>query len=154
MTAQRLIEGVEGSEPTTNREDSEGFDWAELERLMGEDELEPIEYQRLAFALGRILRWVILGNAAGRSAGNSGRSKDRRHVIADRVLALAWTINPEIFDGRPSLRTLAKRYGVHMSVASRTARRATADFGLQNREQIEMRKRTKQELSPEEIRRN
>lgn len=149
MTSQRLIESAEGSEATTLDERSEPFDWNALDRALGEAELGPIEYERLQFALRRILGWLI-GNENTGAAGNAGR----KDLIAGRVVGLAWATSPELFDERPSLRNLAAQLKISKSSLSRAAAQATADFGLQNREQIETRKRTRRELSPDEIRRN
>lgn len=89
------------NDPTDER--SVPFDWEGLEHAMGEAELGPIEYERLALAMGRVLRWLVFTNPGER---------DRQRIIARRVLALAWTTDPGIFDDCPSLKQAAKRAGI------------------------------------------
>jgi hypothetical protein len=147
---QRLTEAETGAQPRLTKEPAAAFDWDELDRLLGEDELEPIEYERLAFALGRILRWLT-----GSRCGEAG-SKKLDKVILTRLLALCWATNPELFEGRPSLRALARTHRINKSSLSYQAAKASADFGMQNREQIETRKRTKKlpRLTPKQLAQN
>ncbi len=118
---------AEPSDPTDVR--SVGFDWEGLEHALGEDELGPVEYQRLAFALGRVLRWLVLPKTNGKG------TRQQQRVIALRAIALAWTIDPRMFDDTPSLRSLAKRSGVTYDTLQHHSGGASDRFGVVNRYQ-------------------
>ena len=134
FTAQRLIENGGGSEATTLHEPAEAFDWAALERAMGEDELGPVEYEQLVFALRRILQWVTAENLG--KAGRKGLEK----LIAARLVGLCWAIDPELFEERPSLRELGLRYKIDRCSIRQQSAKASAVFGLKNREQVKARR--------------
>jgi len=70
-------------DPTDQR--SCPFDWEELEQAMGESELGPVEYERLAFAFGQVMRWLV-GEASGR---------EDLSQVGTRVLILCQRISPE-----------------------------------------------------------
>lgn len=55
--------------------------------------------------------------------------------IGRRVVALWWTVNPQYFDGAPSLATLAKRLKMDDSGLSRLTAELTRAFGVHNRAQ-------------------
>lgn len=116
---------------------------SEVRRLIAGDGLGPVESEQLRFALARVVRWVLLcGDTPTTSGGNAGRGKDPGKAVVARFIALVWTMDPEYFDGRPSLRELATRFRTHRSTLSRHAARASRDFRIVNREQVETRKRT------------
>lgn len=116
---------AEPSDPTDVR--SVGFDWEGLEHALGEDELGPVEYQRLAFALGRVLRWI-----AEPHAGKAGR-RNKLRVIGLRTLCVIWTINPEILESDAlSLREIDKAYKLGNAISSKQAKRFSQRFQVSN----------------------
>ena len=79
------------------------FDWDELHRRLGETKKERADaIAGAARAWKEILRFCVRGNM-----------NDPRYVKGAglRVVALAWVISPEIFEGSPSLAALAERLG-------------------------------------------
>lgn len=129
MSPQHYNDGQADPQDATD-ERSVSFDWEGLRHAMGEDDLGPVEYQRLAFALGRVLRWIVQPHA-----GKAG-SRNILRLIGLRVLMLTWVADPRMFDGSPSLRSLAKRYGFSHRCLSHHARQASERLGIQNRPQI------------------
>lgn len=71
--------------------------------------------------LGEILHWLVKGNQDG---------DDYRMLIFRKTIALCWCIRPDLL-GNQSLRTLAKRKGINISVASlsRHTAQITKDYG-------------------------
>jgi hypothetical protein len=124
---QFIDESADPGDPLDTR--SVQFDWEELERAMGEAECDPPDYPRMALAIDRILRWIV-DTKVGR-----GGNADCLRLYGTRVIGLLWVLNPDAFDGRPSLRELAKSLGAHRSEISRAAVRFSRDFGIKNREQ-------------------
>jgi hypothetical protein len=62
----------------------------------------------------------------------SNQSAER---IGRRVIAAMWVINPGLFDGTPSLTTLAKRIGMDHTGLSRLVAEVTRELGIKNRAQ-------------------
>lgn len=120
--------------PTGRHEPSEPFDWEALERALGEDEIGPVEYEQLVFALRKLLRWVTAENHG--KAGRKGLEK----LIAARLIGLCWALDPDLFEGRPSLRQLARRYRLDRCSIRQQSAKASAVFGLKNREQVKARR--------------
>lgn len=101
----------------------EDFDWQELFRRTDGDDAQPDELARMGQAVGEILRFLL---------------QDWNHVeyetrIARRLIAFAWTVNPEFFGG-VSLSELARQLEIpnteRLSVHSAEVRRR---FKIQNR---------------------
>ncbi len=105
------------------------FDWETLWQSLGEAELDPIDYQRLSFALDRILRWIVVPHVRGAGKANASAA------IGRRAIGLCWALNPELFEDSPSLRKLAKRMGTKVDNLSHHSARASKTFGLLNRAQ-------------------
>lgn len=61
--------------------------------------------------------------------------KQTQRAVATRLLGLAWTIDPSLIDGSPSLSKLATKIGCHKVVLSVHSAEAHRDFGIQNRAQ-------------------
>lgn len=118
---------AEPNDPSDPR--SAPFDWDMLEAAMGEAEVDPIDYQRLGYAIGALIDWLVMPNPGRRG------SRDRLKLYGVRLLALAWIVRPDVFDGRPSLRKLAKQHNIDRWVLSRAAARTAARYGVQNAEQ-------------------
>lgn len=98
------------------------FDWECLRRHLGEanEEMSARDYATLADVLGELLRWIVKG--------------DNLKMIGRRSIALAWVVNPDIFQGKSAAR-LAKAFHfpkLSMHIATADARRA---FGVTNRAQ-------------------
>lgn len=62
------------------------------------------DYAALAEALNTVLQWLLKVNLKAREA---------HALIGRRVIALAWTLNPALFDRTPSLTQLARRLRLH-----------------------------------------
>ena len=139
MSPQHYNDGEANPQDVTD-ERSVPFDWETLTHALGEDELGPVEYQRLAFALGRILRWLVVPKTNGKG------SRQQQRVIALRAIALAWVVDPRMFDDTPSLRTLAKRSGVTYDTLQHHSGGAVDRFGVANRYQKA--RRNKNHASP------
>jgi hypothetical protein len=99
------------------------FDWEGLYELLGETqrELSLIDYDMQAIALKRILAWVLAGNT------NS--------MVGRRAKALAWVLNPAMFQGSPSMSALARSMDVHKACFSELTSEASRVFGITNRAQ-------------------
>lgn len=105
-------------------EPSAGFDFAEVERALGEStsDLEPGDNARLGVALRRLVQFILRPR---------GRGQLDAHQIGVRFAALAWLVDPTLLDGR-SLRLLAKELGESFSSASRESAAARREFNLCN----------------------
>lgn len=97
-------------DPTTK--DCEEFDWDDLYERLGEldrtraaetEEQHEQQMQRLAFALGTILDWIINGQS-------NRRPKQFLRAVGMRTVAMAWVIDPKRFDDA-SIRQLSKALG-------------------------------------------
>lgn len=103
------------------------FDWTSLFAAMGEPTLEPKSVRdrhELAVALRAVFVWVAdTKTVTFRTAG-------------ERILALIWSLNPEILKARKfkyrSLDTLAITLGVHKPRLSKLTAKASRDFGTRN----------------------
>lgn len=98
------------------------FDWELLRRLLGEvkDDLSERDYEAMGIALREFLRWIVKGK--------------KLHIIGRRAVALAWTVNPDIFNG-PSQARLAKLVGCHKALLSEDATDARRRYDVRNRAQ-------------------
>lgn len=98
------------------------FDWELLRRELGEarEEMGATDYALLAQVLGELLRWVVKGN--------------KLHIIGRRAVALAWVVNPDIFEGK-SAAAIARRVGVHREMLSEDSAEVSRRFGVRNRAQ-------------------
>lgn len=104
------------------------FDWEAVERALGEepgDDEGAIDYQAFAFALRRVLRWLV--------ARRQARGWDR--TVGRRAIALAWIVDPSFIPGAPSLRRIEGRLLIPRNILSRYVAEATREFGLRNRGQ-------------------
>src|SRR6266496_5402398 len=104
------------------------FDWADLERRLGEaeEQLEDRDFAALGSALQSIIEWII--------EGADFTKLDADAHVGRRAIALFWTLNPDYFDG-VSLTTLANRLGLHKAILSAQAAAARRKFGIKNRGQ-------------------
>ncbi|MDB6017698.1 MAG: hypothetical protein JWR19_2187 [Pedosphaera sp.] len=129
------------------------FDWEVLRRNLREakEELGGADYERLAEVLSELLRWIVKG--------------DKLPIIGRRAVALAWVVNPKLFeveltdrqyakmkigpkskekfvtaDGRiticgPSAAALARKIGCHKAMLSQDSAEASRRFKVSNRSQ-------------------
>src|SRR5213594_3228210 len=104
------------------------FDWADLERRLGEaeEQLEDRDFAALGSALQSIIEWII--------EGADFTKLDADAQVGRRAIALFWTLNPDYFEG-VSLTALANRLGLHKAILSAQAAEARRKFGIKNRGQ-------------------
>jgi hypothetical protein len=102
------------------------FDWQQVSTLLDEAEPNEVErdYDALAIALKRILLWLIKGDL---------RQPHCELVIARRVIALAWSIDPAYFKATPSLSQVARHLGMSVQKLSRYTADVRRQFGIRNR---------------------
>lgn len=102
-------------------EQSVDFDYDEVDRaLVGEPILEDARAETV-LAMGRIFDWLL-------SPPTSGKFMT---VIAVRLIALAWVIDPERFGGA-SLRQLSESNKLGLAALSTAAAEASRRLGLAN----------------------
>lgn len=107
-------------------ETSQGFDWDEVERLLGEArELTEPDRERLAHVFLELLRWAV----------STGPRTIYTKTVGLRLVALAWVLNPAMFDESPSGKELARRVGLCDAKFSREAVYASRTFHIRNRPQ-------------------
>ena len=106
------------------------FDWDALDAGANGDGAspEPRDFGDLAEALSRILGWLVAHSQ------NAGEQYDR--TIGRKAIALAWVVNPGLFEGAPSLAALAKDLGITRAALSSHAASISREFGLTNRGQV------------------
>ena len=105
------------------------FDWDALDGgANGHDADHSRDLGDLAQALNRILAWLVARNA------NAGEQFDR--TVGRKAIALAWVVNPGLFEGAPSLASLAKELGVTRACLSCHTSSVSREFGLTNRGQV------------------
>ena len=104
------------------------FDWATLAESMKESraEMHERDWDALVKAIQTLLRWIIPTNLRGPSP---------EKFIARRCIALLWTINPDYFDGAPSISELARQLKVTRATLSTYAANASRKFDTRNRGQ-------------------
>jgi len=104
------------------------FDWADLERRLGEaeEQLEDRDFAALGPALQSIIEWIIQGVDFSKL--------DVDAHVGRSAIALFWTLNPDYFEG-VSLTALANRLGLHKAILSAQAAEAPRKFGIKNRGQ-------------------
>ncbi len=99
------------------------FDWAELERRLGEadEQIEDRDFAALGSAPQSIIEWII--------EGADFTKLDADAHVGRRAIALFWTLNPDYFEG-VSLTALANRLGLHKAILSAPAAEAAGSSGL------------------------
>ena len=97
------------------------FDWEVLQRLLdeGKGDVTETDWSTLADILQELLRWMVKG--------------DDLHKVGRRTIALAWSINPDLFRGSPSASVLARMMGCSVDLLHRETGEARRSFGLKNR---------------------
>ena len=102
------------------------FDWAALERRLGEaeEQLEDRDFAAVGSALQSIIEWIV------QRADFSKLDVDAH--VGRRAIALFWTLNPDYFEG-VSLTALANRLGLHKAILSAQAAEARRKFGIKDR---------------------
>lgn len=98
------------------------FDWEALSVLLGEatEDLSERDFSALASAFHEILAWVIKG--------------DKLDLIGRRTVALAWMLDPNLFEGK-SAASLAKKMGIHKERLSECVSESSRRFGIRNSSQ-------------------
>ncbi|HET7624390.1 MAG TPA: hypothetical protein VFM25_03925 [Verrucomicrobiae bacterium] len=108
------------------------FDWDELDKRLGESELESDETpeQKFTAAMRRIFQWVL--NIDYNIKSNELMPDT---LIGRRFIALAWVINPALFPDSPSLHKLSRRLGFTAPILAALTGEVCREFGIQNRAQ-------------------
>jgi len=102
------------------------FDWDELYTSLGEATDEDMQLRvRLALAFRRVFRWVL---------NTKLNNKNAAQYIGRRAIALAWVMNPELFEGK-SITEVAATLGLPKQILSKASAAASLKFGIQNRGQ-------------------
>lgn len=99
------------------------FDWHGLEEALGEagKECGCDDWAKLSEAFRLLSEWSLKANTL--------------QQVGIRTIALAWVLNPGYFDGSPSMRKLAKAFGVNRSVLSNFTSEVRRKYGITNRAQ-------------------
>ena len=95
------------------------FDWNEVERELGE--LPEDARADVAEVIRKIFLWVTAVKMNGKNAPKK---------VGRRFIALAWVIDPSLFDGSPSLETLGKQIGNHH--LWKMTGKVSKEFGITN----------------------
>lgn len=88
------------------------------------ESVQPIYEEKLKQTLTRVLQFAI-----------DDHETMSQQSVGRRFIGLAWVLDPSLFPGTPSLRTLAKRLSMDVSGLSRVAAQASREFGIKNRAQ-------------------
>lgn len=91
------------------------------------------DYTLACRAVIEVLR-VILGDT--REQSGRGCRKPSRELVGSRAICLAWVLDQGLFDESPSLRRLAKRYGLSAPALSITTTELRDRFGIANGAQL------------------
>lgn len=104
------------------------FDWDELLARLGEAQVElaPRDYTGLVEALRSILDWMMPSHL---------HRADSDRTIGRRAIALAWAMNPALFEHSPSLSQIAKELGLGKATMSTYTAEASRRFQVRNRGQ-------------------
>jgi AraC-like DNA-binding protein len=102
------------------------FDWTDLWQRLGEEETDTATDHEIADALMRMLRLLLEG---------CGGELINPRTAGLRLIAIAWTLNPGLFTGGPSLRTLARRCNVSPAALARLTGEASRSLRWRNRAQ-------------------
>lgn len=102
----------------------------EVMREVCEREGEPTQGPKFDLACRAIIEVlrVIIGDTAEKHS-----KKLSRETVGSRAIALAWTLDPSLFEGSPSLRRLAARYGCTAPLLSVHTGNLRDRFGVSNR---------------------
>ncbi len=112
------------------------FDWELLRRLMHETatDLGSHDFEAMGEALRSFLQWICKDPGSAACHSKNGRLA----FIGRRALALAWVINPDLFQGK-SLNELARWMGIRNAKGIVRFRMATGEasrvLGMRNRSQ-------------------
>jgi hypothetical protein len=107
---------------------SQDFDWAELERRLGEASSDEADLEKAGEILRLGFKWALEADCL------SGKKFAKK--FSRRMVALMWVIDPGYFSGEklhPSLSQLARNMGIDKVVLSRNAASVTRTFGIKNR---------------------
>lgn len=104
------------------------FDWNELYRALneGQAEISEHDYAAMGHAVRVLLQWVL-------KVSPSKPCSER--MIARRLIGLAWTIDPGLIEGSPSVSQIARELECHKVVLSIHTASARRHFGINNRAQ-------------------
>lgn len=104
------------------------FDWTSLYASLGEDQAEVSEhdYKAMSHAVRVLFAWILKVDP---------QKPCSERTIARRLIGLAWTIDPSLIDGSPSLTAIAKTLSCHKVVLSIHSAQAHRHFGIRNRAQ-------------------
>ena len=105
------------------------FDWGVVFAAFGEPELELGELQRrdyaaLGHAVRSIFRWLL----------KVGYDKPcGEHILARRLLGLAWVVDPSLIEDSPSLSAMSRHLDCDKMAISIHTSAARRKFGIRNR---------------------
>lgn len=105
------------------------FPFDDVARALGEDvDLERDDVREMvANAIAGIMRFCLNTDITNKRA---------EQIIGRRLIALAWVLNPGLFEGSPSLIKLSKRMGMKSPFALHIlSGEVTRNFGIKNRAQ-------------------
>lgn len=105
---------------------SQDFDWSTLSDRLGEEKEPYAGAAKDLEVLCKVLN-LLLGNADG--------EKINVRRVGLNVIGLGWVLNPGLFDGSPSVRTLARRCGVSAAALADATGRISRLIGWRNRAQ-------------------
>ena len=105
---------------------SQEFEWDALYERLGERSEDASSDPRQAEAIRRLLSQLLVDAMARRI---------NPKTLGLRLVATAWVVDPGLFEGSPSLRTLAARCGVTPSALARHTGAISRLLGCRNRAQ-------------------
>jgi hypothetical protein len=105
-----------------------GFDYAAVEQALDEaQEEQPTDgYQALAALIRKMFLW---------GTDVDLKKKNAQAIIGRRFIALAWVIDPGLFNGSPSASTIARTLGFHPVTLQKLTGEAARHFKIVNRAQ-------------------
>jgi hypothetical protein len=100
------------------------FPWDELYQCFGESEEPERNYDQFIAAMNVLFDWMLQGGLKKGGDAFSGR----------RLIALAWVINPNRFNGR-SVASIARDIGISAPLLQKLTGEVSRTFGVRNRGQ-------------------
>ncbi len=103
------------------------FDWDAVEAALGEKPEQPDTDERLAAIIRKLFQWVTAIDL---------KKKNSQVLIGRRFIALAWVLDPALFEGSPSASKLAEMLRITRKADLWTLTgEASRHFGITNRGQ-------------------
>lgn len=106
------------------------FDWDELYERLGEPsdrQLHENNMEQISEFVRKLFQWVVAVDL---------KQPNSQMLVGRRFIALAWVLNPALFDGSPSASKLAETLGITRKANLWTLTgEASQHFGITNRSQ-------------------